>query len=70
MGLRHATASRQLPIKTEGLYAPLELWILAELFKHNAIYLIFTFQKPSNSSNDSSLLVFYVLWKLKAEYMV
>ena len=42
---------------------------LTEAFKNNTLYLTFTFQRPSNSNNNNSLLL-DVFWKVKCDNMV
>ena len=66
--LIHMTRSRVFPIRTEWYDAPFAFRNLAKAFKHNTMYLAFTFQWPSNSNkNDSLLLLFDDLWKVKPE---
>lgn len=64
-----------MDIKTGWLDAPLAFWNLAESFKYNAIYLVFTIYQIikhcyNNEHNDLLLLLFDGVWKMKADYMV
>ena len=47
----------------------LTFWNLTEAFKNNTLYLTFSFQRPSNSNNNDSLLL-DILWKVKCDNMV
>ena len=59
----------QLPIKPGWQNVSLVFDNLAKPFTQYYIFNL-NFLKPSNSNNDSLLLLFDYLWKVRVEYMV
>ena len=71
IGPRHMTTIRAVTHQNWVARCSLAFCNLGKAFKHNTIYLPFTFQgNENNNNNNSLLLLFDGLWKVKTDFMV